>query len=352
MTKKPAVPRLRGPLSSLAAFRWLRPQTHRLRAAVLVAVALVSLTPIRAWAQSAAQDALAMFPSDTEQFAYSDLSQMRTIPQFPVILSSLVGPGLRSLESFLKPAGIDPEKDVQQMVLGWRSGTDTSRFFGIAEGNFNTDQVQQYFINQRVPFQTYQGYDLYPSGSGSPRTELFVTFLNSSTAAFGRLEDLKALIDVQNNTRSSLETNTDFQNWADELEGTAPQWGIATGPAAANQAIPWLTAGKNVPGNLSALFSPVRAVLYRVNWSQGSGVRLHLSVHCQNLQAAAGLSQLFTLLHNSASSPSASTAQLTPAMAQVLQNLEVNTDGSNLSLDTTAPIGALGQLLNSAAPAK
>ena len=339
MTKKFSLLVAQGSPSSLAAFR----PGSRL-AGFLVAVALVGGLPLRA--QSAAADALAMFPSDTQQFAFSDLSQLRSIPQFPLILNSLVGPQLRSLQAALKPAGIDTTHDVQQLVLGWRAGAGASRFFGIAEGNFNPDNVQQYFVNQRVPMQAYQGYYLYPAGSGSPRTELFVTFLNSSTAAFGDQEDLKALIDVQNNSRSSLQTNDDFTRWEGDLDGTAPQWGIATGPAAANQAIPWLTAGKNVPGNLSALMGPVKAVLYRVNWSQGEGVSLHLSVRCQNLEAAAGLSQLFTLLHNAASSPSASTPQLTPAMAQVLQNLQVSTDGSRLDLDMTAPVSALGQLLN------
>jgi hypothetical protein len=291
-----------------------------------------------------------MFPSDTQQFAFSDLSLLRDIPQFPLIMDSLVGPELRNLEAALKPAGIDTLKDVQQLVLGWRVGATSSRFFGIAEGNFNPDQVRQYFVRRRVPMQAYQGYYFYPAGSGSPRDQLYVTFLNSSTAAFGRREDLKAIIDVEDSARASLETNSDFVRWEGDLDGTAPQWGIATGSAAANQAIPWLSAGKGVPGNLSTLLAPVKAVLYRVNWSEGEGVALHLSIRCQNLQAAAGLNQLFTLLHNSASSPAAN-AQLSPAVAQVLQDLQVSTDGSRLTLDMTSPIGALGQLLNGAAPA-
>lgn len=301
----------------------------------------------RARAQAAAQDALAMFPSDTQQFAFTDLSQLRDIPQFPLILDSMVGPELRNLEAALKPAGIDTLKDVQQLVLGWRAGAASSRFFGIAEGNFNPDQVREYFIHQRVPMQAYQGYYFYPAGSGSPRDQLYVTFLNSSTAAFGRQEDLKAIIDVEDNSLASLETNSNFVRWEGDLDGTAPQWGIAIGSAAANQAIPWLSAGKGVPGNLSALLAPVKAVLYRANWSEGSGVALHLSIRCQNLQAAAGLNQLFTLLHNAASSPGAST-QLSLPVAEVLQNLQVSTNGSRLTLDMSAPIGALGQLLNGA----
>ncbi len=323
-----------------------------LHLSLFLAVTLAALRAQPVRAQSAAQDALAMFPSDTQQFAFSDLSQLRSLPQFPLILSSLVGPELRSLESGLRPAGIDTTRDVQQLVLGWRAGASSASFFGIAEGNFNADQVQQYFVRQRLPLQAYQGYYLYPVGAGSPRTRMYVTFLNSSTAAFGRLEDVKALIDVQNNTLSSLDSNNDFVRWEGDLDGTAPQWGIATGPAAANQALPWLMAGKGVPGNLSSMFAPIKAVLYRVNWSQADGVSLHLSVHCQNLQAAAGLNQLFTLLHNSASSPAAANAQLSPAVAQVLQNLQVSTDGSRLDLDMTAPITALAQLLNSVPPAR
>lgn len=305
------------------------------------------MIPLGLHGQEAARDALATFPADTQQFAYSNLTQLREIPQYSLIRTRLLSPQIQSLEDFLRPAGVDAETDVNEIVLGWRGDVkDTTRFFGIAEGQFDIDRVHAYFVNNRLPFQQVDGYDLYAFGSGAVRTDLFFTFLNSSTAAFGRLTDLKALLDVQVGNKSSLASISDFRDWEGEMEGTAPQWGIATGKAAANEAIPWLTQGKQIQVNADALFAPVKAVLYRANWSDGFVA--HLSVICENEQSANGLAQLFNLLRNAGPTTQGG---MDVAMSQILQNLQVSVDGSRLNLVASSSIDNLTHLLNgSSAP--
>ncbi|MEJ2010157.1 MAG: hypothetical protein P8Z30_18715, partial [Acidobacteriota bacterium] len=237
------------------------------------------------YAQYGGEDALARFPADTQQIAYTNLAELREVPQFPLIQAHLLSPQLRNLETLLKAAGIDPNKDVNELVLGWRGqAQDTTRFFGLAEGSFNPDQIHEFFVNNKMPIQRYGGYELYAFGSGAPRTAMFFTFFDSSTAEFGRLDDLKALIDVRNASRPALNSSADFRRWEGNLQGLAPQWGIATGLAAANEAIPWLTQGKKISVDPSVLFGSVKAVLYRVNW--GSQIMAHLSIICLNPEAA------------------------------------------------------------------
>ena len=253
-----------------------------------------------------------------------------------------MSPQLRNLENLLQSAGVDPDKDVNELVLGWRGQVqDTTRFFGLAEGTFDPNQVHEFFINNRMTVQRYSGYDLYAFGSGTARTEMFFTFIDSSTAEFGRLADLKALIDVRNAARPALNSNPDFRQWEGDLDGVAPQWGISTGLAAANQAIPWLTQGRKIQVDPSALFSSVKAVLYRVNW--GSQIMAHLSIICQNPQAANGFSQLLSLLRSAQPAVSKS---MSPALSQILQNLNVQVNGSKLNLEASTSISDLSQLLN------
>ncbi len=306
----------------------------------LIAAALFFAIPL--YGQYAASDALASFPADTQQMAYTDLAELRTVPQYPLIEAHLLSPQLRSLETMLRAVGIDPNKDVNELVLGWRGqAQDTTRFFGLAEGTFQPDQIHEFFANNNLPIQRYDGYDLYSFGSGSPRTQIFFTFIDSSTAEFGRLGDLKILIDVRNNRRPPLSSNVNFQRWEDDLEGLAPQWGIATGLAAANQAIPWLTQGRKIQVDPSALFGSVKAVLYRVNW--GGDITAHLSILCQNPQAANGFGQLLSLLRNA---QPALRKNFSPALSQILQNMNVEVDGSKLSLEASTSISDLAQLLN------
>jgi hypothetical protein len=295
------------------------------------------------YGQYAGQDSLASFPADTQQMAYTNLAELRRVPQYPLIEAHLMSPQLRSLETLLKASGIDPDKDVNELVLGWRGQVqDTTRFFGLAEGSFQPDQMHEFFVENKMPVQRYSGYDLYSFGSGAARTDMFFTFIDSSTAEFGRLGDLKALIDVRNTTRPPLSSDADFRRWEGDLDGLAPQWGIATGLAAANQAIPWLTQGRKIQVDPSALFGSVKAVLYRVNW--GSEIMAHLSILCQNPEAANGLSQLLNLLRNA---EPALQKNVSPALSQILQNLNVQVVGSKLNLDASTSISDLAQLLNS-----
>ena len=123
--------------------------------------------------------------------------------------------------------------------------------------------------------------------------------------------------------------------------GIAGSGAIATGLAAANEAIPWLTQGKKITVNPSILFGSVKAVLYRVNW--GSQIMAHLSIICQNPEAANGFSQLLTLLRNA--QPEIK-KDVSPALSQILQNMSVRANGTHLDLDASASISDLSQLLN------
>lgn len=307
---------------------------------LLMAATFFFAAPV--YAQYAGQDALASFPADTQQMAYTNLATLRSVPQYPLIEAHLMSPQLRNLENLLKSAGIDPDTQVNELVLGWRGqAQDTTRFFGLAEGSFDPNHVHQYFVNNRMMIQRYSGYDLYAFGSGTARTDMFFSFIDSSRAIFGRLADIKALIDVRTASRPPLNSKADFRRWEGDLDGIAPQWGISTGLAAANQAIPWLTQGKKIQVDPSALFGAVKAVLYRVDW--GSQIMAHLSIICQNAQAANGFNELLTLLR---SAQPAVKKSVSPALGQILQNMNVQVNGSKLNLEASASISDLAQLLN------
>lgn len=214
------------------------------RNALAVLAAFLSFPALLA-AQGSARDALSIFPSDTEQLAYSNLTQLRAQPNYVEIQSRLLSPQIRSFMDFFRSMGIDPDKDVDEVTLGWHGDlADASAYYGLAWGEFQPDKVHDFFTQQKLTWQQYEGYDLYAFGSGSARRDIFFTFLSSSAALFGRLGDLKALLDTRAGTRPALGSNADFVKYEAELEGTSPQWGIATGSAAANRAAPWLVGGR------------------------------------------------------------------------------------------------------------
>jgi hypothetical protein len=307
----------------------------------VLAVGIVLSFPGLLCAQEAARVGLASFPADTQQVAYSNFAQLRSSSDYPQIRQHVLYQQLRGFQEFLRLVGIDPAKDIDEVMLGWRgeslSGPGS---FGLATGGFDPDRVRQFFTQTQLPVQSYAGFDLFAFGSGADSTVTFFTFLDSSLAAFGRLRDLKAILDVREGSAQALGTNQNFQGYEAELEGVAPQWGILTGQAAANVAAPWLAGGKKNTIDMTAFLQPIQAVLYRVNWD--GGFTAHIGVVCKTPETAAGLFQLLNILK---SAPVSSASGGGPGPASLLQNLEARQDGSRLELSASGPADALDQML-------
>jgi hypothetical protein len=307
---------------------------------VVAALWVVLFNPGLLCAQQASRAGLASFPADTQQVAYSNFAQLRSSPDYPQIRQHILYQQLRGFQEFLRSLGVDPEKDVDEVLLGWRgeslSGPGS---FGVAAGRFAPDKVREFFTQTRLPVQSYAGYDLFGFGSGVDPADTFFTFFDSSLAAFGRLHDLKALLDARESS-AALDANETFRSYEAELDGVSPQWGILTGKAAVNVAAPWLSGGKKNTIDMTAILQPVQAVLYRVDWD--GGFTTHISLVCKTAESAAGLSQLLNILK---SSPALSASGAAPGSTSLLQNLEIRQNASRLELSASGPAEALDQIL-------
>lgn len=291
-------------------------------------VLLLLACPLPARGQEVAREALASFPADTRQLVCTNLAELRYSSDYPRIRNRILNGQLRAFADFLGSLGIDPDRDVDEVILGWRSQAEDS-FFALARGNFQPDRLRQEFTMSHLPTRNYGGMELYAFGTGADPHDLFFTFLDSSLAAFGRWPNVKALLGVRQGDLPSLESNQAFADWEHEEEGTAPQWGVMTGRSAANLAAGWLAAGKEAMTDLSPFLSPVEAVLYSVDWD--GGFTAELSVICQNREAASALSTLLKVWQ---------AAPARPALGPLLTNMEAHQDGSRLLISLSGPAGA------------
>jgi hypothetical protein len=308
---------------------------------VIVGVLFHLLFPSLTRAQGLARDALSNFPADTQQVAYLNLAQLRSLAEYPQIRNYLLNRQFRDFQDFLRSLGVDSEKDVDEVMLGWRM--ESGSLVGRAEGRFDGERVRKLVVQQQMPIREYQGYELYSFGSGEDPTDVVYVFLSSSSAAFGKLRDVKDLLDVRAGAKPALDTNSAFVGWEAELEGTSPQWGISTGKMAASQAGPWLAAGSKPGLDPSVLFGPVQAVLYRMDWN--GGVITHVSILCQNNESASAFAQLLSILRDAR--PAAGANPLPAGLLTLVQGLEAHANGSRVELTTTAPLEAMEQLVRS-----
>jgi len=311
-----------------------------IRTAALLAVSVGVLAAQRMMAEQLPQEALSTFPADTQQVAFTNLAVLRSSPAYPQIRQRILGQQLHAFQDFLRPMGIDPDRDMDEVMLGWRGETaGAAGYLGLAAGRFQPDLIQKYFDQTNLPVRTYAGATLYAFGSGSDPEDLFFTFLDSSIAAFGRLSDVKAMLDARQGSVNALSSHSDFVNWEGELEGTAPQWGILNGKSASNLAALWLAGTGNKSVDFSSLARSVRALLYRVQWD--TGFSSEVTMVCDTPASATAFTTLINLLQKATPQPATGNSGVPP----ILQNLEVRRDDARVILNASGPADALAQIL-------
>ena len=313
-----------------------------IRVIVLVAWLLgAHLFPAPLAADQLPGEALTTFPADTVQVSFTNLADLRSLSVYPQIRQRTLNRQLHAFEEFLRPMGIDPDKDIDEVMLGWRGEmVGPSGYLGLAGGRFQPNLIQQYFEHTGLPVRQYNGANLYAFGSGSDPNDLFFTFLDNSLAAFGRLGDVKAMLDARQGSINALSTNSDYVSWQGELDGAAPQWGILNGKSAAKLAGSWLAPSGQKNVDLSPLGRSVRALLYRVDWDGGFSTQLFMV--CDTPESAAGFATLLGLLQQAGQKPPPAGGAVLPS---ILQNIETHRDGARLELDVSGPPEMLDQIL-------
>lgn len=310
-------------------------------AALLLAGLATFQLPIPLAADQLPGEALNTFPADTLQVSYTNLAALRSLPVYPQIRQRMLNRQLRAFEDFLRPMGIEPEQDIDEVMLGWRGElVGPAGYLGLAAGRFQPNVIQKNVEHAGLPVRQYDGANLYAFGSGGDPDDVFFTFLDSTLAAFGRLGDVKAMLDARQGSLNALNANSDYVNWQGELDGTAPQWGILNGKSAGNLAGLWLAPSGQKSVDLSSLGRSVRALLYRVQWD--TGFTAQIIMVCDTPESAAGFSNLIGLLQQAAQKPAPAGGVTLPA---ILQSIETRRDGARLELDVSGPPEMLDKIL-------
>lgn len=302
-------------------------------------IVLCALFPALLNAQNWGREALSSFPEDTEQLIYTNLAALRCLPEYHQIKQHMMGGQLHSFEEFLRAMGTDPDKDVDELLLGWRGDRlQTAGFFGLAQGRFQPGRIQGSFAKHGLPIREYAGQDFYVFGSGADPADLFFTFFDSSLAAFGRQTDLKAILDTRARTRPALASRSDFVNQEAELEASSPQWGIASRKALATRGKSWLRA--TLPTGSDALLAIAEGAIYTIDWANNL---LGLSLFCRDREAAQALAKILTLWRDSQTSAAGGPSHGSPPLGS---ELNVQTSGSRVELSASASIETLQSLIH------
>jgi hypothetical protein len=97
---------------------------------------------------------------------------------------------------------------------------------GVALGSFRPETVQAYFQQQKLPTTKIGTLTLYAFNKATGPDDLFFTFIDSNTAAFGQRKEVERLISVRNGETESLLRNTELYPLVTGANGNAAVWTV------------------------------------------------------------------------------------------------------------------------------
>jgi hypothetical protein len=154
-------------------------------------------------ASSLSSNAQTVIPSAVQQIISVDYRDLRDSQTAQALRDRVMPDNVKQFESALKGAGIDPNKDVEQLTfVSYRAQKGMLRSVGIAQGPFKQREFLAKMKVRKIKPAKYLLSDIYPMGSG-----MQMVFLDPTTILFGEGNALKGAIDVRDNGAESVQTN-------------------------------------------------------------------------------------------------------------------------------------------------
>lgn len=318
--------------------------TKRFAGRVFMAAAAVALITAFAWPKPAAagtlgSDKLALFPKETAELGYADMKKARTMKWFPQLQDQMLPANFKQFEKFLASAGVDPNS-VEELAWGLvpegltakteavgSSAVPTGeQVVGVALGNFTPEATKAYFKQQKLPTFDARGYTLYAFGTGSGANDLFFTYFDSSTAAFGHRKLLEEMIEVHFGQQDSLLRNDKLFSLVSEANGSGVVWTVLN-PAYTRLAMQQLAPEVQQFPDAAKLITRMQNMIISVN--AGEGIDGKFQAVCGSVDDANSLGQLLQagMLYKRYQA-----TKDNPDLAQMLEQASVTSAGDRVVL--------------------
>ena len=271
--------------------------------AAIALVAAALLAPGSARADRLGTDIIALFPKEVGEFAYADLKKARTMKWFPQLQEQMLPERFRQFEKFLASAGVDPNTQVDELAWGLvlegvsskgdaagaSASSGSEQIVGVALGNYNPESTEAYFKRQKLPTFKARNYTLYAFGTGAGPSDLFFTFIDSSTAAFGHRSVLEKMVEVRFGAEEGLIRNEKFFPLINEANGSGIVWAVLN-PSYTRLAVQQLAPEVEQFPEAAKLVSHMQNML--INVTASSGIDGKFQAVCGSTDDANSMAQL------------------------------------------------------------
>jgi hypothetical protein len=156
--------------------------THELLAALALCLTLAACQPKQSASLHVSPALEALVPADTVVVLGVNLTTIRDTAIYQKLLTRVPLP---QLDQFAQQTGLDPRKDLSEILLC----SNGKNALLLVRGKFRIPDLEARFKSQGVTPTIYKGHRLFGDDRGA------VTFLDDSTAAAGTPAEIRALFD-------------------------------------------------------------------------------------------------------------------------------------------------------------
>jgi len=285
------------------------------RSALLLTVLLSCAT---AWAMPLGTQARGVIPSDIQQLISVDYRALKNSDTAMALKQQIEPDNLKQFEEALKGAGIDPEKDVEQLtVASYRNAKQTIKMVGVAQGDFPMKAFVKRMTLHKIKPTKVRNTDVWPMSGG-----MDMVFLDENTLLFGDRSAVQGALDARDGYSPTLDTNNTMTDMMGSVDsGTV--WSILDQQGTQNMMRSALGDASKL-GDYESVKKRLLGSRYQMNFT--NGVNFDLDVLTADSMTAATLSTLVKagVLYKKMTA--------TPTEKVALDSVTVDSDSSNLQM--------------------
>jgi len=257
-------------------------------------------------------------PSEVQQIICVDYRALKNSDTAQQLKEQVLPENLKQFETALKGAGIDPDRDVDQLTfISYRHPKQGVEVVGAAQGIFANKTVMKKLRLKKIRPVKYHDADIYPMSAG-----MEMTFLDETTLLFGDGPALRGSLDARAGYIPTLDSNPDIGNLIGDVESGAV-WSILDQKGTQNMLFSALGDASKI-AEYDSVKKRILGSRYTMNFS--NGVNFDLDVVTSDSVTAATLSSLVKMgvLYKKMTA--------NPVEKAALEDVSVNSDSSKLQM--------------------
>lgn len=284
----------------------------------LLGIAVLLFSGASAWAMPMGTQARGVIPSDIQQIISVDYRALKNSDTAMQLKNQVEPDNLKQFEEALKSAGMDPEKNVEQLtVASYRTAKQAVKMVGVAQGDFPMKAFLKRMALHKLKPAKIRNTDVWPMSGG-----MDMVFLDENTLLFGDRGAIQGALDARDGYSSTLDSNSTIADMMGAVDaGTV--WSVLDQQGTQNMMRSALGDASKL-GDYETVKKRLLGSRYQMNFN--SGVNFDLDVLTADSVTATTLSTLVKagVLYKKMTA--------TPTEKIALDSVTVDSDSSNLQM--------------------